>query len=131
MNICLSNGSEEITISLTEHGAEMFGESLKLKDLDELTLMLKDLGLEPGERRDVLNEIIDRRADQLAEIESDPETCSAYRDEAIRELARIVQLGLELKRRMINKDGLGEFATLIGLKMTDLEPPRDQEVVDL
>lgn len=131
MNIRLSNGSEEITISLTGHGSEMFRQSLKLKDLNELTVMLKDPGVESGERRDVLNEIIDRRTDQLAEIASDLESCAAYQDETIRELARIIQLGLELKRLKINKDGLGEFATLIGLKMTDLDLPRDQEVVDL
>jgi hypothetical protein len=131
MNIRLSNGSEEITISLTCHGSEMFGESLKSMDMSELTVMLKDPGVEPGERRDVLNEIIDRRADQLAEIESDPETFAEYREEAIRELARIIQLGLELKRLKINRDGLGEFAALIGLKTTDLELPGDCAVVDL
>jgi hypothetical protein len=129
-NINLNMGHNDLSISQTHQGSEKFKENLKTKDLDELTKMLKDPKLKSGERRDVLNEIINRKADELAAIANDPNASPEERQHATDELAKIIGLGQKLKDGTIAEDELDQFATAIGLKPSDMDLPEHHPTVD-
>lgn len=128
--IYLNNGNHDIAISQSHHGSEHFRNSLKTKDLDELTRMLKDPKLKSGERRDVLNEIAERKAASLAAIYNDPNSTQEEKDAALADMTRIIELGKKLTGGTITEGELDEFATLIGLSPSDLDMPEHHDVVE-
>jgi hypothetical protein len=129
-NIYLSNGDTDIAFSKTQHGSEDFRLSLTEKDEEELVRMLKDPELKPGERRDVLNELAGRKGDKLAEVANDSEAGEAERKQATQDLARMIELGIHLKRGHITEAHLYELSNAIGLNSGDLHLPDKHNVVD-
>jgi hypothetical protein len=126
-NINMNISGQDMTLSQWHHGSEISRKKIEGKSAEELREMLKDPKLRPGERRDVLNKLVELKANELAEKINDPNTDPAINDQAMKDLNAIMLVNQKIdKGQPLTEGDLDGLATALGMSPDDMNLSKDK-----